>query len=325
VKTFLIWLVIVLVMCGALGAYMSQMPGDSYPATLPKITEDQQTLADSLSQEVGDLASGTGTRGLHQQAGMNEAGEYVRSQLRRAGYEVKDQPYDSRGVTVINYEVQITGTRRPDDVVVVGAHYDCESGSPGADANASGCAAVIEIARAMCGKPCERTIRFVLFANGAGPLADDDRSGAAHYARDARKRGDKIVAMVSLDSLGSYRDTGGTQTMPFPLSFLYPDVGNFILFSGDFSSRDLVRACVGEFREGLAAPGFVSGIAGSDHVGFRAQDFPAIVVTDTGRLRNEKTGTQLDTAEKLDYARMARVTAGLVAVVQGLGMRSTLL
>jgi hypothetical protein len=332
VKTFLIWLFIVVLLCGLLGAFMSQMPGDSFPGSLPALTEDQQSLAETLSSEVDDIANDTGTRGPHQQANMNAACDYLHSQLHRAGYDVRDLPFDSKGFNVNNLEVSLTGSRRPDDVIVIAAHYDSDAGSPGADANASGCAVLVELARAMVARPCERTIRFVLFANGAGPLAGDDKSGAAHYAREARKKGEKIVAMLSLDSLGVYRDTGGSQSLPFPLSLAYPSAGNFVMFAGDFGSRDLVRTCVREFRkgarfpsEGLAAPRFVSGLAASDDTGFRAQDFPAIVVTDTGLLRSDKTTTRFDTTERLDYARMARVTAGLLLVVQGLGQHGTLL
>jgi Zn-dependent M28 family amino/carboxypeptidase len=332
VKTVLTWLIVVAVFIFCLGAFMTLMPGDSYVGALPALSDEQRTIEDNLEEHVESLSRGSGTRGLHNPGALGDACGYLHGQLRRAGYDVKDVPYDSKGTSVVNIEVTLLGSKRPDDVVVVGAHYDTEPGSPGADANASGCAALVEIARSLAGRPCERTIRFVLFGTGAGALAGDGPSGASSYAREAKKRGEKIVAMISIDSIGVYRDTVGSQTFSFPASLLYPDVGNFVLFSGDMGSRELVRACVGEFRkfarmpnEGVAGPAFLSGIADSDHVSFRTHGVPAIVVTDTGRQRSDKIGTAADSPDKLDYTRMARVTDGLIRVVQGLGARSTVL
>ncbi len=331
-KTILIWLVVAAVFVFCLGAFMTQMPGERLRGNPPSLTDDQYTISGNLADHVGALSRDSGTRGLHNLGALSDACDYLHGQLRRAGYEPKDLPFDSKGSSVNNIEVTILGSRRPDDVVVVGAHYDTEIKSPGANANASGCAAVIEIARAMGGRPCERTIRFVLFGTGSGEMAGDSRSGAAAYAREAKKRGDKIVAMISIDSIGVYRDQPGSQSMGFPASLVFPEVGPFILFSGSMGSRELVRACIGEFRktarlpsEGLAAPAFLSGIAGSDHLSFLSQGYLAIVVTDTGSLRSDKTGTPMDLPDKLDYPRMARAVSGLVAVVQALGSRSTIL
>jgi Zn-dependent M28 family amino/carboxypeptidase len=332
VKTFIFWLIAAAFVALAGGFYMTQMPGASFRGGLPALNEDQQSLSEMLSRHVDALASEAGTRGAHQPAALTDACEYLKSQLRRAGYEVQNEQVDEHGLSLTSLQVTLVGQSRPQDVIVIAAHYDSVPGSPGADANASGCAVLLEIARAMIGKPTDRTVRFVLFPNGAGAYAENEKSGAAHFARDARKRGDKIVAMVSLDTLGTYRDGPGSQSMPFPMSLVYPDTGNFVLFAGDLSSRDLVRACVAEFRksarfpgEGLSEPGFLSCIAPSDDVGFRSQDVPAIVVTDTGKLRNDKVGGALDTADKLDYTRMARVTEGLVHVVQSLAQRSVTL
>ena len=331
-KTFLIWLVVAAVFCASLGAWMSMMPGGRHLGGLAPLTEDQQTVAENLALHVDALASAVGARGPHQPQAQGDARDYLRRALTRAGLDVSDHAFTAGGLSVSNLEVTLVGTRRPDDVVVIGAHYDSSPGSPGADDNASGCAVLVELARAMSATRCERTIRFVLFANGAGTLAGNERSGGSIYAREARKRGDKIVAMLSLDSLGYYRDAAGSQKLPFPVQLAYPGSGNFVMFSGDVGSRELVRACVREFRksahfpsEGLAAPVLVSGTAASDDVGFRLQGYPAVVVTDTGVLRNDAIGTARDTPGRLDYQRMARVTAGLVHVVQALGRRATLL
>jgi Zn-dependent M28 family amino/carboxypeptidase len=329
VKTAIIWFVIGCVLCGLTGYWMSGMPGDSVKVTVP-LTSDQQTVAEDLSLHVDALASDAGARGVYKPTALEDAGAYLTKQLERAGYNVRILPFTAGGQKMTNLDATLAGTQRGTDIIVIGAHYDSLTGSPGANDNASGCAVLLEVAKALAETSCERTVRFALFANGAGDVAGDERSGSSVYARDLRKNGDKVVAMLSLDSLGTYRDTPGSQKLSFPLSLAYPKTGNFVLFAGDMGSRDLVRTCVGEFRktgrlpsEGLAAPESVSGITASDDIGFRAQGFPAIVVTDTGKLRNDRIGTAADTPEKLDYQRMARLTSGLVHLVKSLGSRAT--
>lgn len=331
-KAVLFWLVVAAAFCVGMGVYMTAMPGDTFVGGLPTLTEDQSGVADRLSGHVAKLAGEIGTRGAHQVGSLTDARNYFDTQLNRAGYQVRDQAFDARGILVSNIEATRTGTRRPSDVIVIGAHYDSREGSPGANANASGCAVLLEVARELAAAPADRTIRFVLFANGAGPGAGDEKSGAAYYAREARKHGEKIVAMISIDSIGYYRDLPGSQSMPFPFGTLYPKMGNFVFFSGDLGSRELVRSSLFAFRkgtrfpsEGLAVPAFVPGFVSSDHLGFRTQGFPAIVVSDTGTLRYPQAGTAGDTADRLDFARMARVTTGLAQVVKSLAQSASLL
>jgi Zn-dependent M28 family amino/carboxypeptidase len=331
VKTLLFWLFIVGLFGAASTAYMTQMPGASFRGKLPALTDDEQDVSESLARHVEAIA-GSGSRGTHAPAVLNDAGDYINSQLRHFGYDVSNVVFDDHGLSYSNYEVTLPGARSINDLIVVGAHYDSVVGSPGADADASGCAVLLEIARAMNGHNSERTVKLVFFALGAGPLAGDEKSAAARYARDQRKNGNHVMAMLALDSIGTYRDTSGSQTMPFPLGIVFPSQGNFLLFAGDIGSRDVVRATITEFRkfghfpsEGLVQPQFMSPLAMSDDEGFRMQGFPAIVITDTGKLRNTSIGTAPDTADKLDFGRMARVSTALVHVVQSLALHATTL
>ena len=135
--------------------------------------------------------------------------------------------------------------------------------------------------------------------------------------------------MLSLEMLGCYRDEPGSQRYPPPLSWFYPDRGDFIGFVGDIGSRALVRrrsahsAKPRAFRpQGLAAPAAIPGMTWSDHWSFREHGFPAIMVTDTAFYRYPHYHLPSDTAEKLDYLRMARVALGLAAVIKELANES---
>ena len=200
--------------------------------------------------------------------------------------------------------------------IVVGAHYDTVPGSPGADDNASGVAVLIELSRIV------RGVRFVAFANEEAPYFLTPEMGSFVYARD---RADGVRAMFSLEMLGYYDDAPNSQRYPTPLGLFYPDRGNFIAFVADLSCLNLVRRAAKVFRdnsdfpsEWLAAPSIVPGLSWSDHWSFRKHGIPAVMVTDTAFYRYPHYHLPSDTPEKLDYARMAKVTMGLAGMLKEL-------
>ena len=149
--------------------------------------------------------------------------------------------------------------------------------------------------------------------------------GSRHYARRSRERGEKIVAMFSIETIGYYSDVEGSQDYPFLFKLFYPNTANFIGFVGNTSSRDLVHRSISLFRkhtafpsEGVAAPGWIRGIGWSDQWSFWREGYPAIMVTDTALFRYGPYHTKEDTPEKVDYARTARVVVGLARVVSNL-------
>jgi Zn-dependent M28 family amino/carboxypeptidase len=149
--------------------------------------------------------------------------------------------------------------------------------------------------------------------------------GSWVWAKRARDRGEEVRAMFSLEMLGYYRDTPGSQHYPAPLGLFYPDRADFIAFGGDLGAGRLVRKAIGIFRrkamfpsEGLAAPAFIPGVTWSDHWSFRQHGYDAIMITDTAFYRYPHYHAASDTPDKLDYERMARVTVGLAAMLQEL-------
>jgi Zn-dependent M28 family amino/carboxypeptidase len=198
-------------------------------------------------------------------------------------------------------------------------------GAPGADDNASGVAVMLALARAFEQKPQRRTVRFVAFVNEEPPHFWNESMGSLHYAKACKERGDVITAMLSLESLGYYRDEAGSQKYPPIVSWFFPDRANFVAFVGDLGSRSLVRDAIGAFRasaqfpsEGAAMPAFVTGVGWSDQWSFWQVGYPGVMVTDTAPFRNANYHTANDKPDTLDYARLASVTTGLVAVVEKL-------
>jgi hypothetical protein len=234
-----------------------------------------------------------------------------------------------------NIELEVRGTLFPGEVVVVGGHYDsdtCRSGgcNPGADDNATGTAAVIELARRFQARPAARTVRFVGFANEELPFFHGDAMGSLVYARQGPKPGDKMIAMLSLETMGFYSDAADSQSVPLLLGSLYglPTVGNFIAFVGDGDSGALVRESVGAFQkasafpaEGIIAASWIPGVDWSDHWSFWQAGVPAVMVTDTAPNRNPCYHKPCDTIDALDFDRFAVVVTGLEGVVRTLASR----
>jgi Zn-dependent M28 family amino/carboxypeptidase len=207
----------------------------------------------------------------------------------------------------------------------VGAHYDTLPGTVGADDNATGVAAVLELARQLRGSRPRKTVRFVIFVNEEPPFFQTSRMGSLLYARQLRRENVRISAMISLEMPGFYSDVPGTQNYPALLSLFYPSRSDFVGFVGNSESRELVRNAIRVFwestrfpSEGIAAPSEWPGIGWSDQWSFWQESYPAIMITDTALFRYPYYHTPLDTANRLDFDRIARVVEGVQRVVESL-------
>ena len=303
---------------------MTKMPGHSHKGPVPAPTADERQLGDRLRGHVTMLAGEIGERNTRRYRELQQAAAYISARLRELGYTIREEPYLADGRQVMNIEAECKGTARPTEIVVVGAHYDSVPGSPGANDNASGVAALLEVARQFKDAKLGCTVRYVAFVNEEPPFFQTELMGSRVYAANAKRRGENIVAMLALETIGYYSDKPGSQQYPPPFNLFYPDTGNFVGFVGNFASRALLRTSIKRFREttsfpseGLAAPEFVKGIGWSDQWGFWQEGYPAIMITDTAPFRYPQYHESEDTPDKVDYERMARVVAGIGRVVEG--------
>lgn len=304
--------------------YCVRMPGRSFRGAPPPLTSPQQALRDELQQNVRQLAA-FGPREIGRPRNLEAAADWIEAELKQRGYEVLRQEYELRGVSCRNLEVELRGTSRADEIVIIGAHYDSVPGSPGADDNASGVAGMLALARLFAKSTPERTVRFVAFVNEEPPQFLEESMGSLVYARRSAGRGEKIAAMLSLESIGYYRDEDGSQQYPHPLSLFYPSRGDFIAFVSNLGSRPLLHRGLTAFRaeatipsEGGALPEALPGVAWSDQWSFWKHGWPALMITDTAPFRNPHYHSPSDTPETLDYDRFTRVVDGLVGVVREL-------
>lgn len=251
---------------------------------------------------------------------------YLTDQLDELGYSIQRQEVLAPAENLI---VSLPANVPDAPVLILGAHYDTVSISPGADDNASGVAALLELARELRDLDGHGSleIRMVFYANEEPPFFKTGAMGSYVHAQSLNEP-EKVVGMISLETMGYFTDVEGSQNYPFPLSARYPDTGNFIAFVGDISSRDFLRGSIATFREaaripsvGGTAPSVVQGIDWSDHWGYSQVGIPAFMVTDTAPFRNPNYHRASDTPETLDYLRFALVVEGLEQMIRQRAMQ----
>lgn len=287
------------------------------------------TLAARLRRHVEQLAGEIGERHVLRPDALHAAEAYIVDMFHDAGCMVARQNYEAQGVDCANLEVTIAGQAHAAEIVLAGAHYDTVPGSPGADDNASGVAAILELARMLSAAKPARTIKLVAFVNEEPPFFFWGEMGSKVYARAARERGDDIRVMLSLEMLGCYSDERGSQGYPPLLKYFYPRQGDYIAFVSNLRSRHALRSVFEAFRrtsdfpaEKLAAPALMPGIGWSDQLSFWREGYPAAMVTDTAFHRYRHYHQPTDTPEKLDYERMGKVVEGLARTLKVLATPS---
>ncbi len=290
------------------------------------LSEAQEKISARLQQDVEMLAGRIGERNLWNYQHLAAAADYIEAELRAAGWPVQRQVYQAEQRQVANLVAEIPGRQHPEQILLIGAHYDSVLGSPGANDNGSGVAALLEMARRLAGRPAARTIRLVAFVNEEPPFFQTVQMGSRVYVEQVKQRGEKIVAMLCLETIGYYSQQPSSQKFPFlPLQMFYPEQGNFIAFVANLKSGPLLHRSLRLFRkhsdfpaEGLVAPSLLPGVDWSDQWSFWRAGYPAIMLTDTAPFRYPYYHSRQDTPDKLSYPEFARVVDGLLAVVREL-------
>jgi hypothetical protein len=303
--------------------FAMRMPGKNVSTPGP-LSPDEVALREELRADVQKLAGEIGERNMWHYPQLNAAADFIEDSFSRAGLRTRRDSYDMRGQACHNIEAEIPGAGP--EVLLIGAHYDSVFGSPGANDNGTGVAATLALARRFADARPQQTLRFAAFVNEEPPYFLSDEMGSFVYAGRCKARGDKISAMISLETIGYFSDAPRSQTYPSPvLGIAYPKVGNFIGFVSNVHSRALLRRVIALFRkhakipsEGAALPWFVPGVSWSDQWSFWRYGYPGIMVTDTAPFRYPHYHLSSDTPDKLDYDRFTLVVGGLEKVIEDL-------
>lgn len=268
-------------------------------------------------------------RNVDQLASLNEAADYIKTELKFIGYEAEEQKYIHKNNEYKNLIVKInsTNSENANQIIVIGAHYDVCGDQPGADDNASGVAGLLELARLIKNNPNFKSaynIQLVFYTLEEPPTYNTEFMGSFIHAKSLAEKKFEVKLMLSLEMIGFFSDAPASQT--FPIAFLqldYPMVGNFISLVSDLGNRSLVRDVKEALRNSTEIPVFsinapkaVVGIDFSDHRSYWHFGFKnAMMLTDTSFYRNNNYHKPTDTADTLDYKRLGQVVAGVYGVL----------
>lgn len=284
---------------------------------MDRITANLEAMVRTLSGEIG-------VRSWQDIEKLGLAADYIEQRLRSSGCSVKRQEFQYEGNAYHNVEGEVRGAREA-RVLIIGAHYDTVETTPGADDNASGVACMLELARLTALNPLPMAVRFVAFSLEEPPAFRSSRMGSLVYAKALREEGVKVMGMIALEMLGYYNEARGAQFYPLPVfRWFYPRSADFIGFVGNFASRYFTRMVRRAFNahsdlpaKSFNGPSIIPGVDFSDHRSFWKQGFQAFMITDTAFYRNPNYHGPGDTADTLDYGRMAELVRGLYAALGG--------
>ena len=294
--------------------------------------ERESTSVERLEHDVRVLSEGYPGRSAFNREELNASGMWIAGRFEAMGYRVElEAVANGDGSEGFNVIAELGGTTSPDEIVIIGAHYDAEVRTPGADDNASGVAGVLELARRFAGRPMDRTVRFIGYTNEENSSSKGAKMGSYVNAQGCKDRGEQIVAMMAIEMIGYFSDEADSQRYPFSqkqasaLGLSLPTVGNFIGVVGRFTDRSLIDAIGSAMVEAgsvdvvpVALPAMVTAIYRSDHANYWMAGYPAVMVTDTSEYRTPHYHRASDTIDTLDFVSMGGVVDGLENAVRSL-------
>jgi len=212
--------------------------------------------------------------------------------------------------------------------LLIGAHYDTVSGSPGADDNASGLVVLLEVASRLRAWPLARPVWLVAFC-----LEEQDRLGSQAFASRLQAERRALAGAIILECVGFARSEAGTQQIPPGIPIAVPTQGDFLAIVGNEASRSLVTQLEQETLRhaaqlkplSLVVPGRGEAMPQtrrSDHASFWDAGYPAVMLTDTANFRNPHYHRATDTVDTLNLEFLFNVAATVTATaIQIAGVR----
>lgn len=243
--------------------------------------------------------------------GLMAVRTYLLEQLGALG-TVEEHRFNHGIDTGVNLVLRLPGQRPDLDPILVGAHYDGPLQSIGADDNATGVAALLELAQRWAVRPPRRPVWLVAFDQEEWGMV-----GSGVLARELREAGLRLQLMVSLEMLAF---TSEEQNYPHEaMRTVYGDRGDFIALVANVGSALMLPGLAREMgrhvpTKVLPVPDggrSIPDVRLSDHSPFWDAGYNALMVTDTSFMRNPHYHQMSDTIDTLDLPFLAAVVEGL--------------
>jgi Zn-dependent M28 family amino/carboxypeptidase len=289
------------------------------PTNVPSVDAAQ------LRRDVEHLSIALASRHSGDHQTLTQTAEFLQASFSAMHAATSLQSYEVDGKTYSNVIARFGPSfdAKTGAPIVIGAHYDAHADTAGADDNASGVAGLLALGRLLNEHPPSVPVELVAYTLEEPPFFRSQNMGSRRHAAGLVSAGIKPKLIMVLEMIGYFDDRAGSQNFPFaPMKLIYPDRGNFIAVVANFASSQqtrLVKAAMTAASplpvESINAPAGMTGIDFSDHASYWLHDMPAVMITDTSFYRNANYHQATDTADTLDYTRMAQVVQAVYGVV----------
>lgn len=283
---------------------------------------DHKQLLEQLTSHVNILARYIGERNPEFYENLEKSRHYIESQLKKEKLRHSNHQYKINDQSFYNIVFETTGNNLKLPVVIIGAHYDSAPGTPGADDNATGVAALIELAKLLSKKSLEHTTRFVFFTLEEPPFFKTDNMGSFRYAKHIKSNREKVSYMLCLEMLGYFSDKKSQEYPIGIMKLFYPSKANFVGIVGTYGYSNVTKKFYNFFKKKhplksdiLIAPTFLTGVDFSDHASFWKNDYPAFMITDTAFYRNENYHKPTDIPNTINFKVFATVTNSIFKTI----------
>lgn len=293
--------------------------------TFNKSTPSQATVdASKLRGHVETLAQTFFPRDWRHTENLDKSADYIAQHFKNAGASVAFQDFSIRGKQYRNV-IGRFGVGKGSKIVV-GAHYDVAGETPGADDNASGIAALIELAYLLGRDVPSREVELAAYTLEEPPFFASQLMGSAIHAKSIAADKANITGVLVLEMVGYFSDEWGSQSYPLPLLHLiYPNRGNFIAVVGPWNQGSWIKTVKKAMKGAtdlpvysIRAPAIVHGADFSDHRNYWPHGINALMITDTAFYRNQAYHLSNDTPDRLDYGKMAKVAMAVFEAVKSI-------
>ncbi len=287
------------------------------------LTTVAQSSRDSLRKHVVKLSAQPFPRDKQHIEYLDRAADYIRDNLAKYTKRVVFQKFKIEDVLYKNVIASVgpdTGYR-----IIVGAHYDVWANTPGADANASGVAALLELNRLLSRiRNLPYRIDFVAYTLSDVQNVAMENTGSYMHAKSLKDFHIKVLGMLSLQGIGFYTDVPHTQQYPLRFyKYLHGHRGNFISIysrrNNGFFPLQIKRMCK-QYGSGMKVVSFnplipLKKLSKGDQNNYLAMGYPGVKISNTGSYRNKYVNYDVDTYETLDYSRMSQVVNMLYEIL----------
>lgn len=248
---------------------------------------------------------------------LNAIAAYIKADFLKYSDSVSFQEYKVDGKTYKNVICSF-GTENKQRIIV-GAHYDVCGDQEGADDNASGVVALLELARQLKDQKLKKRIDLVAYTLEEPPYFRTEYMGSAVHAKYLSDNKIDVFGMLSVEMIGYFKDEKKSQDYPLGiLSWFYGNKGDYITLVNKFGKGKFAKQFGRYFKKAetiktkkFTGPKALPGIDFSDHLNYWNYGYSALMITDTSFYRNKNYHQKTDTMETLDIYRMAKVIDGI--------------